>query len=329
MAEQLAAAPVGMAAAERDVLLATKLHMPVPRPGLVLRSRLAGQLDQARARGVILACAPAGYGKTVLVADWARRTGDPVAWLSLDAGDNDPARLWRHVVAALDRAVPGIADRVAPLLGPLAPSSFDPLVTALINELAAEPAADRALLILDDYHAITAQPVHELLGFLVEHRPAGLCVVLVSRSDPPLPLARLRGRGQLTEVRAADLRFTDAEASSLLQHVAAGSGPVLSGEAVAALAERTEGWAAGLQLAALSLRGRGDVAGFVAAFTGSHRYVLDYLAEEVLEQQDEEVRAFLLETSVLDRLSGPLCDAVTGRRAARRCSTGWSGPDCS
>ena len=317
MAERLAAAPAGTVAAERDVLLATKLHMPVPRPGLVLRSRLASQLDHARARGVILACAPAGYGKTVLVADWARRTGDPVAWLSLDAGDNDPARLWRHVVAALDRAVPGIADRVAPLLGPLAPGSFEGLVTALINELAAEPAADHALLILDDYHAITAPPVHELLGFLVEHRPAGLCVVLVSRSDPPLPLARLRGRGQLTEVRAADLRFTDAEAASLLQHVAAGSGPVLSAEAVAALAERTEGWAAGLQLAALSLRGRGDVAGFVAAFTGSHRYVLDYLAEEVLEQQDEHIRAFLLETSVLDRLSGPLCDAVTGRAGSQ------------
>src|ERR1700722_7828770 len=140
MAERLAAAPAGTVAAERDVLLATKLHMPVPRPGLVLRSRLASQLDHARARGVILACAPAGYGKTVLVADWARRTGDPVAWLSLDAGDNDPARLWRHVVAALDRAVPGIADRVAPLLvpllGPLAPGSFEGLVTALINELA-------------------------------------------------------------------------------------------------------------------------------------------------------------------------------------------------
>ena len=314
MAERLAATT---AAAERDVLLATKLHMPVPRPGLVLRSRLAGQLDQARARGVILACAPAGYGKTILVADWARRTGDPVAWLSLDAGDNDPARLWRHVAAALDRAAPGIADRVAPLLGPLAPSSFEGLVTALINELAAEPAADQALLILDDYHAITAPPVHELIGFLVEHRPAGLCVVLVSRSDPPLPLARLRGRGQLTEVRAADLRFTDAEAASLLQHVAAGPGLVLSDEAVAALAERTEGWAAGLQLAALSLRGQDDVAGFVAAFTGSHRYVLDYLAEEVLEQQDEQVRAFLLETSVLDRLSGPLCDAVTGRAGSQ------------
>jgi LuxR family transcriptional regulator, maltose regulon positive regulatory protein len=321
MAERLAAAPAGTVAAERDVLLATKLHMPVPRPGLVLRSRLAGQLDHGRARGVILACAPAGYGKTVLVADWARRTGDPVAWLSLDAGDNDPARLWRHVVAALDRAVPGIADQVAPLLvpllGPLAPGSFEGLVTALINELAAEPAADHALLILDDYHAITAPPVHELLGFLVEHRPAGLCVVLVSRSDPPLPLARLRGRGQLGEVRAAELRFTDAEAAVLLQHVAAASGPVLSAEAVAALAERTEGWAAGLQLAALSLRGQDDVAGFVAAFTGSHRYVLDYLTEEVLEQQDEQVRAFLLDTSVLDRLSGPLCDAVTGRTGSQ------------
>ena len=293
-----------VAGTERDVLLATKLYLPGPRPGLVPRPRLMAGLDEGLARGLVLACAPAGYGKTVLLADWARRVRYPVAWLSLDAGDNDPARFWRHAVAALDRARPGTGGRVAPLLGPPAPSSFQGLVTALINDL----AGDEALLVLDDYHMIGSPQVHESVAFLVEHRPAGLCVALASRSDPPLPLARLRARGPLAEVRAAGLRFTPAEAGELLRH----AGPALPGPSVAALAARTEGWAAGLQLAALSLRGRDDAAAFVAAFTGSHRYVLDYLAEEVLEGQGEQLRMFLLETSVLDRLSGPLCDAVTG-----------------
>ena len=304
MTEQLVAVP-----SERHFLLATKLHIPGPRPGLVPRLRLTAQLDEGLARGVILVCAPAGYGKTVLLADWARGCRRPVAWLSLDAGDNDPARFWRHAVAALDGAHPGIGERVAPLLGPPAPSSFQGLVTALINDL----AADDAVLVLDDYHVIGSDQVRESLAFLVGHRPAGLCVVLASRSDPPLGLARLRARGQLTEIREADLRFRPAEAAELLQHAAS----ALPDASVAALATRTEGWAAGLQLAALSLRGQDDPAAFVAAFTGSHRYVLDYLAEEVLERQDEQLRVFLLETSVLDRLSGPLCGAVTGREGSQ------------
>jgi len=293
----------------RDALLATKLYMPGPRPGQVPRPRLLGRLDEGLARGLVLVCAPAGYGKTVLLADWTRRGGQPVAWLSLDAADNDPARFWRHAVAALDRADPGIGERVAALLGPPAPSSFQGLVTALINEL----AAAEALLVLDDYHVIGSPQVHESLAFLVEHRPAGIGMVLASRSDPPLGLARLRARGQLTEIREAELRFTPAEAAELLQHAAS----ALPDASVAALAARTEGWAAGLQLAVLSLRGQDDAAAFVDAFTGSHRYVLDYLAEEVLEQQDEQLRAFLLETSVLDRLSGPLCDAITGREGSQ------------
>ena len=303
MAESPVAAP------ERDALLATKLYIPGPRPGQVPRPRLTARLDEGLARGLVLVCAPAGYGKTVLLADWARHGGQPAAWLSLDAGDNDPARFWHHVVAALDRARPGIGERMAPLLGPPGPLSFQGPVTALINNL----AADEALLILDDYHLIDSQQVHESLAFLVEHRPAGICIMLASRSDPPLPLARLRARGQLTEMRVAELRFTLAEAAELLQHVAA----ALPDASVAALAARTEGWVAGLQLAALSLRGHGDAAAFVAAFTGSHRYILDYLAEEVLEQQDKQLRMFLLETSVLDRLSGPLCDAVTGREGSQ------------
>ena len=313
------AAAAEAATSERDVLLATKLNVPGLRPDLVPRPRLAQRLDEGRGRGLVLACAPAGYGKTVLLAEWIRRGRHRVAWLSLDAGDNDPARFWRHAVAALDRARPGISERMGPLLGPPAPPSFEPLVTALINELAGQPDADEALLlVLDDYHVISSPLVHESLGFLLEHRPPGLQLALTSRSDPPLGLARLRARGQLTELRAGELRFTPPEAAALLQQVAAGPGGARPGaplpDAVAAaLAARTEGWAAGLQLAGLSLRGRSDVDGFVAAFTGSHRYVLDYLAEEVLEHQPEQARTFLLETSVLERLSGSLCDAVTGR----------------
>ena len=305
------------ATSQRDVLLATKLNVPGLRPDLVPRPRLAQRLDEGGGRGLVLVCAPAGYGKTVLLAEWVRRGRHRVAWLSLDAGDNDPARFWRHMVAALDRVRPGISERMAPLLGPPAPSSFQGLVTALINDLAGEEE-EETLLVLDDYHVISSEPVHDSLGFLLEHRPPGLVLALTSRSDPPLALARLRARGELTELRAAELRFTPGEAAALLQQVAAAPGEAQPGAPLpyavaAALAARTEGWAAGLQLAGLSLRGRSDVDGFVAAFTGSHRYVLDYLAEEVLEHQNEQVRTFLLETSVLERLSGELCDAVTGR----------------
>jgi LuxR family transcriptional regulator, maltose regulon positive regulatory protein len=310
MAERSAMGPPKVAASGPDALLATKLHVPRPQPGFVPRPRLAGRLNEGLARQLILVCAPAGSGKTALLADWARRGRCPVAWLSLDAGDNDPARLWRHAVAALERVRPGISERVGPLLGPPAPPSFEGLVTALVNELDAEPGKDEVLLVLDDYHLIDSQAVHASLRFLLEHLPPGLRLVLTSRSDPPLPLARLRASGQLAELRADDLRFTTDEAAALLREAA---GADLPDAAVAVLAARTEGWAAGLQLAALSLRGQEDPAGFVAAFSGSHRYVLDYLAGEVLDRQTEELRGFLLETSVLERLSGALCDAVTGR----------------
>jgi LuxR family maltose regulon positive regulatory protein len=291
-------------------LLATKLFVPPAQPGFVGRPRLLEGLDAGLGRGLLLVCAPAGFGKTALLADWARQGRRPVAWLSLDGGDNDPARFWRHVVAALDRVRPGIAEQVAPLLGPPPPPSFEGLVSALINELAAEPDGGEAVLVLDDYHLIEVQPVHSSLGFLLEHRPPDLRLLLASRADPPLALARLRARGQLGELREHELRFTPDEAAALLRETV---GPDLPDAAVAALAARTEGWAAGLQLAGLSLRGHPDPPGFVASFSGSHRYVLDYLAEEVLDRQPEPLRAFLLETSVLDRLSGALCDAVTGR----------------
>jgi LuxR family maltose regulon positive regulatory protein len=305
MAEPPAAAPAGAAASEQHVLLATKLHVPGPRPGFVARPRLT----EALSGGLLLVCAPAGFGKTALLADWLRSDGRPVAWLSLDVGDNDPVRFWRHVVAALDRARPGIGERVSPLLGPPT-SSFEGLVTVLINELAAQSGENEIVLVLDDYHLVDARQVHASLAFLIEHLPPGLHLVLASRSDPPLPLARLRARGQLAELRTDALRFTAEEAAALLRESA---GTALPSTTVAALVARTEGWAAGLQLAALSLRGRSDVAGFVAAFSGSHRFILDYLTGEVLDGQPEQVREFLLETSVLERLSGGLCDAVTGR----------------
>jgi LuxR family transcriptional regulator, maltose regulon positive regulatory protein len=313
MAEQTAA-PAGADATGQDVLLATKLYVPRPPAGLVARPRLAGELGRGLAGGLILVSAPAGFGKTALLADWIRREGRPAGWLSLDAGDNDPARFWRHAAAALDRACPGIGERVGPLLGPPPPHSFEGPVTALINELAVAAGDAEVLLVLDDYHVIEAGPVHASVEFLLEHRPPGLRLVLASRSDPPLPLPRLRARGQLTEVRAADLRFTADEAAALLRRA---TGADLPDGSVAALARRTEGWAVGLQLVALSLRGHCDVTGFVAAFSGSHRYILDYLAEEVLDRQPEQMRAFLLQTSVLERLSGELCDAVTGHTGSQ------------
>jgi LuxR family transcriptional regulator, maltose regulon positive regulatory protein len=247
VAEPPAAAGPGTAATERDVLLATKLHVPGPQPGFVPRPRLAEALGEGLARGLVLVCAPAGSGKTALLADWARHGRPPAAWLSLDAGDNDPAQFWRHAVAALDHVCLGISERIGPLLGPPAPVSFEGLVTALINELAAGPDDGEMQLVLDDYYLIGSQPVHASLGFLLEHRPPGLGVVLASRSDPPLPLARLRARGQLAELRAAELRFTPGEAAAMLREAA---GADLPDAAVAALADRTEGWAAGLQLAA-------------------------------------------------------------------------------
>jgi LuxR family transcriptional regulator, maltose regulon positive regulatory protein len=299
--------PAEAAAAETDLLLATKLHLPRPRPGLLARARLLERLDRGMARELTLVCAPAGFGKTSLLGDWARHARRTVAWLSLDAGD-DPVRFWRYVAAALDGAGIAVGERLAPLLRGRQPASLEAVVTAIVNQLAVRPR--ETALVLDDYHLIQARSVHQSLGFLLEHLPASLRLVVASRADPPLPLARLRARGQLAELRAADLRFTEEEAAALLHQTA---GLHLPAGSVAALAARTEGWVAGLQLAGLSLQGHPDPAGFVAAFSGSHRYVLDYLAEEVLDRQPEPLRGFLLETSVLDRLSGPLCDAVTGR----------------
>ena len=308
MAEPTTPRRPGVKLAERDGLLAAKLHVPRPRAKLLSRARLLERLTEGMAHELTLVCTPAGFGKTTLLADWARASPWPVAWLSLDEGDNDPARFWRHVAAALDAVGSGIADRIAPLLQGLQPASVEGLAATLVNELA--ELVEEAVLVLDDYHLIQSPPVHASVEFLLEHLPPALRLAVASRADPPLPLARLRARGQLAELRERDLRFTPTEAAELLR---AAVGPDLPEAAVVALADRTEGWVAGLQLAALSLQGRGDVAAFVEGFSGSHRYVLDYLTEEVLDRQPEAVRGFLLTTSVLERLCGPLCEAVTAR----------------
>jgi LuxR family transcriptional regulator, maltose regulon positive regulatory protein len=324
MAEPPTTTPSPATAAKQDILLATKLYIPRPRPDFLARPRLLERLAEATARELTVVCTPAGFGKTTLLGEWARSSERPVAWLSLDEGDNDPARFWRYVAATLDQVRVGIGERVGALLRGPGPASLEAVVTVVVNQLAGLP--DEVALVLDDYHLIEAAPVHHTLGVLLERGPPQLRLVLASRADPPLPLARLRARGQLAELRERDLRFTADEAAALLK---AATGLELPAGSVAALAARTEGWAAGLQLAALSLKGHADPAGFVATFSGSHRYVLDYLATEVLDRQPDEVRAFLLETSVLERLCGPLCDAVTGRADGQRLLEGWSGPTCS
>jgi LuxR family maltose regulon positive regulatory protein len=307
MAETSTTTPVEAATPERDRLLATKLHVPRPRPGFLARPRLLERINQGTAGALTLVCAPAGFGKTSLLGDWARRSRQPVAWLSLDGGDSDPARFWRYVAAALDELRPGIGQRVEALFQGGQPP-LEAVVTVLINQLVTEP--EQVVLVLDDYQLVEAPPVHESLAWLLERLPSQLRLVLASRADPPLPLARLRAGGQLVELREDDLRFSSEEAAELLRMAV---GVKLPEAAVAALGDRTEGWAAGLQLAALSLRGQADVGAFVDEFSGSHRFVLDYLTEEVLDGQPEPLRGFLLETSILERLSGPLCDAVTGR----------------
>jgi LuxR family transcriptional regulator, maltose regulon positive regulatory protein len=306
MAEPATTTPT--AAPARDALLATKLHLPRPQPGIVARPRLLARLTEEMGRELILVCTPAGFGKTTLLAEWARAGQRPVAWLSLDEADNDPARFWRHVAAALDPVRSGVAEQVTALLGPSPLAGFEGPVAVLVNELA--ELAEEAVLVLDDYHLIQSPAVHTSVEFLLQHLPPSLRLVLASRADPPLPLARLRGRGQLAELREADLRFSSEEIAELLGRLV---GNELPEAAVVALGERTEGWVAGLQLAALSLQGHTDVDAFVQSFSGSHRYVLDYLTEEVLARQPDHLVQFLLETSVLDRLCGPLADAVCGR----------------
>ena len=288
-------------------MIATKLFVPRVRRGLVIRKRLSERLGASVHARLTLVSGPAGFGKTTLLASWLDESSDQeraVAWLSLDSSDDDPTRYWRCVVAALDAALPGsVVEAVG--LAAANPMSTDRLLAALVNDLAAAPV--EVWLVLDDFHAILSRPIHDGLAFLLDHLPTQVHVVLSTRVDPDLPLARWRARGELVEIRAADLRFTAEETHSFLNGV---GGLDLSDPDVEALGQRTEGWIAALQLAALSLEGRDDPSEFIARFAGNDKYIVDYLIDEVLAHQSSDVRRFLLRTSVLDRLTGPLCDAV-------------------
>ncbi len=294
-------------------ILATKLYVPLPRPKVVPRPRLIERLSEGLSAGhkLILISAPAGFGKTTLVSDWVAGGARPVAWLSLDAGDNDPTRFLAYLAAALQTLFAGIGAGVMAALESPQPPDTAALLTVLLNEIAA--VRQEFILVLDDYHLVDAQPVDAALAFLIEHQPPQMRLVIATREDPTLPLARLRARGQLTELRAADLRFTPAEAAEFVNRA---MGLNLSAADIAALETRTEGWIAGLQLAALSLQGLPDAADFIRSFTGSHHFVLDYLVEEVLSRQPASIQTFLLRTAILDRLCGPLCDAVMGITAS-------------
>jgi LuxR family transcriptional regulator, maltose regulon positive regulatory protein len=290
-------------------ILATKLYVPPARPRVISRLRLLERLNEGLTAGrkLTLISAPAGFGKTTLLSEWAAGCGRPAAWLSLDAGDGDPIRFLTYLVAALQRVAAGIGDGLLGVLHAPQPPPPESTLTTLLNDVTSVPS--EFVVVLDDYHVLDAKPVDDAVAFLVEHLPPQAHLVIATREDPALPLARWRARGQLTELRAADLRFTPTEAAAFLNQVMDLS---LTAEEVAALEARTEGWIAGLQLAAISLHGQDDVTGFINSFTGSHRFVLDYLVEEVLEQQSRTVQSFLLRTSVLERLCGPLCDAVLG-----------------
>ena len=293
-----------MSAMPTDVLT-TKLFIPLPRPNALARPALIARLNAGLHRALTLVVSPAGFGKTTLVSAWVAGLNRPVAWLSLDPEDRDVARLLTHLVATLQTRAPALGEAALALLRSPEPPAAQAILTSLLNDVAAHAAP--LLIVLDDYHAAAAAETDRALAFLVEHLPPQLHLVLISREDPALPLARLRARDQVTELRAADLRFTSTEAAAFLREV---MGFALAADHAALLAARTEGWAAGLQLAALSLRDATDIAGRIRSFAGSHHLLLDYLVEEVLGQQPEPIQRFLLHTSILDRLSGSLCDAV-------------------
>ncbi|MGB0383406.1 MAG: LuxR C-terminal-related transcriptional regulator [Ardenticatenaceae bacterium] len=298
------------------MLLATKLYVPHTRSNLVPRPRLIEKLNRGRDGKLTLVSAPAGFGKTTLVSHWLRESALPTAWLSLDEDDNDPHRFFTYLMAAVER-VAGVGQRVQSVLQSPEPAPAKAFVIALINDYAAVDARGSSLLlVLDDYHLITTPSIHHALAFLLDHLPAQMHLVVTTRAEPPWALARLRARGQLSEIRVADLRFTATEATFFLSQV---MGLALSPEQLRVLEARTEGWIAGLQLAALSIQALSlskpdETAHFISAFAGDEQYIFDYLLEEVLNQQTEETKRFLLQTSILNRMSGALCDALTGQQ---------------
>lgn len=296
----------------RGPLLATKLYIPAARAHWVSRPRLLERLAGGLAARLILISAPAGAGKTTLLSEWLGCCDCLSAWVSLDGADNDPARFFGYVMAAVESVAPGSAEPERSLLGLPQSPPLASLLAMWMNRLC---ALDRPLvLVLDDYHVIEAPAVHDAVAFVLDNLPPQVHLAIATRADPPLPLARWRARGHLLELRGDDLRFTCSEAAAFLRQTV---GLALSLEDVAALEARTEGWIAGLQMAALSLQGRTDVADFVRAFSGSHRHIFDYLVEEVLDRQPEDVQEFLLQTCILERFTAPLCEALTGRHGAQ------------
>jgi len=296
-------------------LLITKTHIPQPHPNVVPRPHLITQLQEGLELGhsLTLLSAPAGFGKTTLLSEWARSCGRTFAWLSLDEGDNDPARFLTYLVASLQRIQVGaeevgMGEAALPMLQSPHTFSMESFLIDLINEIAT--LSDPIVLVLDDYHTIEAQAIHDALTFLMRNLTPQMHLVIAGRIDPPLPIAVLRAEARLTELREPNLRFSTQEATTFLNQL---MGLGLSDQNVLALETRTEGWIAGLQMAAISMRGRKDLADFVETFTGSHHFVLDYLTEEVLHRQPAHIQSFLLDTSILNRLCGPLCQALTGR----------------
>jgi len=288
-------------------LLSTKLFIPRPRKNLVYRPRLVERLNAGLDKKLTLIAAPAGFGKTTLLSEWIPQSPRCVSWLSLDEADNDSTRFWTYFISSLQGLRSDFGKGALALLqSPQAPS-IPSILTTLINEITAFP--DSFALVLDDYHVIDAQQIHESLVFLIDHLPANMHLVMTTRVDPPLPLARLRVRDQLTEIRVKHLSFTKVETELFLYQEV---GESFTPDEVAALEERTEGWIAGLQIAALSMQGHDDISEFIRVFSGGHRHILGYLADEVLNQRPKGTLNFLLKTSILDRLCGPLCDAVTG-----------------
>jgi LuxR family maltose regulon positive regulatory protein len=288
-------------------LLATKFHLPQLRAQLVPRPRLIERLQKAMQHPLTLIAAPAGFGKTTLLSTWLEHAPLPAAWVSLDSADNDLIRFWSYTLTALDKVVPGCSSiALGPLQSPQ-PPAIEIILSTVINALTT--LSHEVVLVWDDYHLISTPSIHTSVAFLLEHLPPQLHLIIAARLDPPLPLARWRTRGQLIELRSNDLRFLSEETAVFLTQL---SGLSLSPEEITALESCTEGWIAGLQLAALSLHGRTDIPEFIRAFTGNHHYVVDYLVEEVLVHQPEPVQTFLLQTSILQRMTGSLCEAVTG-----------------
>ena len=288
-----------------STLLTTKLYIPPPRSNLVPRQRLIELLDAGLFGKVTLVSAPAGFGKTTLLSEWVQHLGCPVAWVSLDKNDNDLTHFLTYMIAALQRIAEDIGIDIQAALDESQSPKFEIMLTKLINEIEGIPK--KFIVVLDDYHLIESESVNNALTFLIEYQPPKMHLVISGRSDPLLPISRLRVRGELSEIRGRDLRFTKEEAGAFLNDL---MGFDLSPEDIAALEEHTEGWVASLQLAALSMRGRDHWHEFIAEFSGSHRYVIDYLADEVMSRQSEDVRVFLRRTSILERFCVPLCDAV-------------------